>query len=142
MIRNSLIVISACLVFAGAFVLKNMSGEKSIQTENQEQQELVALPRLVDLGSDKCIPCKKMAPILDNLAEQYRGSLVVEVIDIKKDPAAGEPWNIRVIPTQIFLDASGQELFRHEGFMAREAILDKWQELGITIKAAQPVEKT
>ncbi len=140
MVRNILIIVSACLVFAGAFVLKNLPEDKAHHGENTEQSETAALPRLVDLGSDKCIPCKKMAPILDNLAKQYQGSMVVDVIDIKKDPAAGEPWNIRVIPTQIFIDASGTELFRHEGFISQEAILAKWQELGFEFEITQPVE--
>lgn len=140
MIRNILIIVSACLVFAGAFLLKNLPEDKVPQGKNSEHSTTAPLPRLVDLGSDKCIPCKKMAPILDNLAEQYQGSMVVEIIDIKKDPAAGEPWKIRVIPTQIFLDASGQELFRHEGFISQEAILAKWQELGFEFEIYQPVE--
>ena len=142
MVRKIVIVVSACLVFAGTFILKNVSEEKSSQAVVQETLKPAALPRLVDLGSDKCIPCKKMAPILENLAEQYQGALIVEVIDIKKDPAAGEPWNIRVIPTQIFLDASGQELFRHEGFMAQEAIVAKWQELGVVLQTSRPAEET
>ena len=133
-IRSILIIVTACLLFVGVFVFKNMPEENSALGENSAHTENAALPRLVDLGSDKCIPCKKMAPILENLTEQYKGSLVVDVIDIKKNPEAAEPWNIRVIPTQIFLDAQGQELFRHEGFMAHEAILAKWQELGIDLK--------
>lgn len=135
--RNILIILSAVLLFAGVFILKNSPGESS-SPETESAEVATALPRLVDLGSDKCIPCKKMAPILEELTSEYQGSMVVEVIDIKKDPAAGEPWNIRVIPTQIFIDAAGQELFRHEGFMAKEAILAKWKELGVELDPLEP----
>ncbi len=137
--KNIIIVISAVLVFAGAFLLKGSSSNSDDAAQSAAHSE--ALPRLVDLGSDKCIPCKKMAPILDSLAEEFKGSLVVEVIDIKKNPAAGEPWEIRVIPTQIFLDATGKERFRHEGFMAKEAILAKWVELGVELKPNQSAEE-
>ena len=93
-----------------------------------------ALPRLVDLGAGKCIPCKLMAPILEELKSNYVGRLDVQFIDVWKDPAAGKPYQIKLIPTQIFLGADGKERFRHEGFLSREDILAKWQELGVNLK--------
>ena len=92
------------------------------------------LPRLVDLGADKCIPCKMMAPILEELKTAYVGQLQVEFIDVWKNPDASDQYGIRVIPTQIFYDAQGQELFRHEGFFAKEDILAKWRELGCELR--------
>ena len=89
-----------------------------------------ALPRLVDLGADKCMPCKMMAPILEELKTAYAGQLEVEFIDVWKNEGAGEAYGVRVIPLQIFFDATGKELFRHEGFYAKEDILAKWKELG------------
>ncbi|MBK9472900.1 MAG: thioredoxin family protein [bacterium] len=95
--------------------------------------ESVALPRMLDLGADKCVPCKMMAPILDELKQDYAGSLTVDFIDVWKDPTAAQPYGIRVIPTQIFFAKDGTELFRHEGFFSREDILAKWRELGVTL---------
>jgi thioredoxin 1 len=94
-----------------------------------------ALPKLVDLGATKCIPCKKMAPILEQLKKDYAGKLEVVFIDVweKKDEA--EKYKISLIPTQIFFDASGKERFRHEGFYSREDILAKWKELGVDLAA-------
>lgn len=92
------------------------------------------VPRLVDLGAGKCIPCKKMAPILDELRQQYAGVMEVEFIDVWENPGAGDKYGIRMIPTQIFYDASGKELFRHEGFFAKEDILAKWRELGVELR--------
>ncbi|MDZ8118213.1 thioredoxin family protein [Pontiella agarivorans] len=88
------------------------------------------LPKLLDLGAGKCIPCKAMAPILDEMKETFSGQLDVEFIDVWENEGAGEKYGIRMIPTQIFFDAEGNELFRHEGFYAREDMLAKWQELG------------
>ncbi|MBD3335207.1 MAG: thioredoxin [Candidatus Eisenbacteria bacterium] len=93
-----------------------------------------ALPRLVDLGANTCVPCKMMAPILEQLEDDFAGELRVEVIDIREEPGATEIYDVRVIPTQIFFDAAGRERFRHEGFMSREAILDKWEELGVALE--------
>lgn len=91
------------------------------------------LPRLVDLGAGKCIPCKMIAPILEDLKKSYAGKMEVEFIDVWKDPDAGKKYGINVIPTQIFYDAAGQELFRHEGFFGQDDILAKWRELGVSL---------
>jgi len=90
-----------------------------------------ALPKLVDLGAGKCIPCKMMAPILEELKGEYKGRLEVVFVDVWENPNAGDPYGIKLIPTQIFFDAKGKELFRHEGFFSKEDILAKWKELGI-----------
>ncbi len=95
------------------------------------------LPKLLDLGATKCIPCKMMAPILDELKKEYAGKLEVEFIDVWKNPDAGKLYKIQMIPTQIFFDTSGKELFRHTGFYGKDDILAKWKELGVNLKATK-----
>ena len=97
--------------------------------------EPAKLPKLIDLGADKCIPCKAMAPILKDLKAEYAGRMDVEFIDVWKNPEPGKAYKIKLIPTQIFFDASGKERFRHEGFFGKEDILGKWKELGVDLKA-------
>ncbi len=99
------------------------------------------LPRLVDLGADKCIPCKLMASVLKELKTEYAGRMEVQFIDVWKNPGAGEAYQIHLIPTQIFFNAGGQELFRHEGFFSKADILAKWKELGMEFKAKPPAAK-
>ena len=99
--------------------------------------EKKGLPKLLDLGAGKCIPCKMMAPILEQMKADYAGTLEVEFIDVWKNPDAGKQYSIEVIPTQIFYDATGKELFRHIGFFAKEDILAKWKELGVELKPAK-----
>ena len=74
----------------------------------------------MDLGAGKCIPCKKMAPILEELKKEYAGRMEVEFIDVWKNPDAGKAYGVEMIPTQIFYDASGTELFRHTGSTPRK----------------------
>lgn len=93
----------------------------------------VDLPRLLDLGAGKCIPCKMMVPILESLKTGYEGKLSVEFIDVWENPDAGQKYGVQMIPTQIFYDAQGKELFRHTGFFSKEDILKKWKELGIEL---------
>lgn len=89
------------------------------------------LPKLVDLGADRCVPCKAMAPILEGLKREFAGRMDVEFIDVWKDPDAGKAYGVELIPTQIFYDGNGRELFRHQGFYGREDILGQWKELGV-----------
>ena len=93
-----------------------------------------AIPKLVDLGAKRCIPCKMMAPILDSLRIEYRGRFDVVFIDVWEDNSKVKEYGIRVIPTQIFYDAEGRELLRHEGFFSREDILRTWDDLGIEFR--------
>lgn len=94
----------------------------------------VKIPKLVDLGASKCIPCKMMAPILEELEKEYKGKMEVVFIDVWQNPDEGRKYKIRVIPTQIFYSPEGKELFRHEGFYAKDDILAKWKELGYDFK--------
>jgi len=86
---------------------------------------------LVDLGAKKCIPCKMMAPILEELEKEFQGRAAVLFIDVWENPNATEQFGLRVIPTQIFYDAQGKEQFRHEGFLDKKTIVHIFQKLGV-----------
>ena len=90
------------------------------------------LPKLLDLGSKQCIPCKKMAPILEDLKQNYADRFTVEFIDVwlKENAGAAKTHKIRVIPTQILVDEKGEEVLRHEGFWALEDIELEMEVLG------------
>jgi thioredoxin 1 len=105
-----------------------------------EKKEIAPLPKLVDLGASKCVPCIKMAPILEDLKKEYAGVFAVEFIDVwqKENAKKAEEYKIESIPTQVFLDPKGKELWRHVGFFSKEEILAKWKELGFDFK---PKEK-
>jgi len=95
------------------------------------------VPSLIDLGRTFCIPCKMMAPILEELKKEYAGRLDVQFIDVGDNPEAAKKYQILMIPTQVFLDASGKELYRHVGFFSKEDILKKWKELGVELAVKQ-----
>lgn len=88
-------------------------------------------PTVLDLGSNTCIPCKMMKPILDELEQEYKGKANILVIEIGEYRELARQYRVRVIPTQIFFDKNGNEAWRHEGFLAKEDIQAKLRELGV-----------
>src|SRR4030042_4788223 len=62
----------------------------------------IRLPKLIDFGANKCIPCKKMAPILQELEEEYKGRVVIKIIEVYQERELTRVNGIRLIPTQIF----------------------------------------
>jgi thioredoxin 1 len=131
---QKMMILVALLVAVGLVLAKRQQNAKSEPASTTASVTAEKpLPRLVDLGAGKCIPCKAMAPILEELRKEYAGVFEVVFIDVWEDPPAAEPYNINLIPTQIFFDAEGKELWRHEGFLAKADILAKWKELGLEL---------
>ena len=88
-------------------------------------------PSVIDFGARSCIPCKKMAPILEELNRELSGKANVLFNDVWKDDSLASGYRIQMIPTQIFFNAKGQEVKRHMGFMAKAEILKELKALGM-----------
>jgi thioredoxin len=86
---------------------------------------------MLDLGADRCVPCKMMAPILKEVEAEYQGKAAILFIDVWKNPEQGKSFRIRAIPTQIFYDKDGHEVLRHEGFMGKNSIVAVLERLGV-----------
>jgi len=128
----------ACIAIVLLFTCSEQAGKESgskarsgDSEANIEAQRTKKLPMLVDLGKGTCIPCKKMKPILDELKLEYEGRAIVKVIDLRYERQAARQYGIRLIPTQIFFDADGNEVYRHEGFMDKHSIKMKFAEMGV-----------
>jgi thioredoxin 1 len=86
---------------------------------------------MVDLGARACIPCKMMAPILEKLEKEYAGRAAVVFLDVSKDPKPAHRFGIGGIPTQIFFDKKGKEVFRHAGFLSEAEIVRRFKDMGV-----------
>lgn len=86
---------------------------------------------MVDLGAKKCIPCKMMAPIMEELEKEYKDRAAIIFIDVWENPKAGQQFGIKLIPTQIFYNSEGKEILRHEGFFDKASIVAELQKLGV-----------
>ena len=78
-----------------------------------------------------------MVPVLEELKRDYAGRLDVQFLDVWENPTVATQFHVEAIPTQIFFDAQGRELFRHVGFISKEDILKKWSELGVDLAKAE-----
>lgn len=91
------------------------------------------LPVLLELGSHKCPPCRQMTPILNELRDEYSDKFQIKYIDVWQDREAGARYGVRAIPTQIFFDSKGREVFRHVGFYSKRDILTTWKNIGLKL---------
>jgi thioredoxin 1 len=117
------------------------------------------LPILIDFGSDSCVPCKKMAPIIKELNHDLQNKAIILFVDVGKHPALAEGFPISIIPTQLLINSDGtpyipsENLFpsvnyfrgikkhnsetgehvftTHEGGLEKETILAMLKEMGM-----------
>ena len=131
--KNTIIIIALIVAVATVLYVKN----NAAKPENEIIHTAEAgkkIPRLLDLGAGKCMACKAMEPVLENLRKEYKEQFRVDFIDVWEDPKEAEKYKVQSIPTQIFFDADGKELFRHTGFMSKEDILKTFKENGIDFR--------
>ena len=103
---------------------------------SQAQSALPEVPAtgmvtMLDLGANKCIPCKMMAPILEDVRKEYQGKASIVFIDVWQHTAEAHKYRIHAIPTQIFFDKQGNEVLRHVGFMSKKDIVQVLEKLGV-----------
>jgi len=154
-------------VIAGIWVVKNNKKDTAsfvgnnadftlLVTEKIDLEKLKSygLPIIIDFGADSCIPCKEMAPVLKELNEELQGKAIIRFVDVWKYQDFAEGYPISVIPTQIFIDASGkpytpkdaeasqmkiysskdtgEHVFTaHEGGITKERLLSELKEMGL-----------
>jgi thioredoxin 1 len=120
-----MLIIAACLSQLPA------SGIFAAGNDGVQEIPVPGMATLAELGSLNCVPCKLMAPIMEELKQEYDGRLAIVFVDIMEHPGTGQKFNIMAIPTQIFFDADGKEVVRHVGFMDKAAIVAELEKIGI-----------
>ena len=125
----------------GFALLTCSSGQTSAQQEEAKGNVLITTRldldfskhkvTFIELGADRCIPCKAMQPIMKEVAKEYAGTIRVVFYDVWKDPEPARKYGIQLIPTQVFIDQNGKEIFRHVGLFPKEEILSMLKDKGI-----------
>ena len=114
-------------MFSVMALILSIAGVPATAGQTPEVREIPVknMVTMVDLGAKFCVPCKLMAPILAELEKEYQGRAAVIFIDIREQKGKAKEFNVSTIPTQIFYDNSGQEVWRHVGFLDKESIKEK-----------------
>ena len=122
------------LIFLGCAVFLSFVG--TVLADTADFYKFSELPvkgvvTMIDLGAEKCIPCKMMAPIMAKLEKAYAGRAAIVFIDVWKNEEQVGRFGIRAIPTQVFFNEKGKEVYRHVGFMSEEAIVAQLEKMGV-----------
>jgi len=117
-VRSLIICLVAILLLASS----------SFATSDIPEVPAKGMVTMVDLGAKSCIPCKMMMPVMDAVEKEYAGKAAIIFIDVWENPDQSKKYSLRAIPTQIFYDKDGKEIYRHEGYFDQKSIseiLDK-----------------
>ncbi len=134
--RPVLILVALGLVLAGVGLYRWLAAAKpqpAATLAAPGAADALGLPRLVELGAESCANCLAMEKVLTELRQRHAGRLQVQSINVLKQPEQATQWKVMVIPTQIFLDAQGQERFRHVGFISAQAVEERFRKLGLPL---------
>ena len=121
----------SCLLLLGTVFLITNVAVVCAEPGTPPEVPVKDMVTMVDLGAKSCIPCKMMAPIMEKLEKDYKDKAAILFIDVWKEPDQAKRFGIRTIPTQIFYDKEGKEVYRHVGFMSEDAIVAQLTKMGV-----------
>jgi thioredoxin 1 len=113
-------------------------------SEAASARTAISLPKLIDFGSKQCRACKAMEPVLDSCKEKHADKFITEFIDVwlPENQLFAKSHNVQSIPTQVFFDKEGKEVFRNTGFISEDDIVNKFNELGLLAQASIAASET
>ncbi len=136
-LTTTLLILVSCSLFCSQNSGEQANKPKSEQKAKNEENLIINDEQLdfsmhkvtfIELGADKCIPCKAMQPVMREIAQEYKGTIQVVFYDVWKTPKYAKNYGIQMIPTQVFIDKNGEEIFRHVGFYAKDNIIKMLKE--------------
>jgi thioredoxin 1 len=120
------------IVLSLIFIIALISIDYTFAQKNETRPKVI----FIELGSVSCIPCRMMQPVMKNIEKKYGDQIKVIFYDVwtQEQRKYADIYKIRVIPTQVFLDANGKEFHRHEGFYPETEIDKLLKSKGLKLK--------
>jgi len=127
---KSLVILAIfCLLITTGFLTNALASEKP--KDDLDELPVKGMVTMIDLGKKTCTQCKMMAPILERLEKEYRGKAAIVFINLLDYPEQQYKYKLKALPTQIFFDPAGEEVYRHVGFMSEEDIVAQLNKMGV-----------
>jgi thioredoxin 1 len=128
--ENTVIAAVKPVVKKATTIKKTKAKKKSTKDIKTLEDALKAgVPVIVKLGSDNCIPCRAMNPVIKGLAEEQDGKAVFMALDVYENRELARQAEVRVIPTILFYDKHGKPKGKSEGGMSKEQLLKAIKEM-------------
>ena len=119
------------LLVVGIMAVRHQRLERVADQVKQETVAAASRPCLLDFGSPTCEPCQQMAPTVEELKRELQGKVDVQFVDVSKNASYVGKYNLVATPTQIFFDAKGKQVARHEGVLTKAEALAQLRKLGL-----------
>jgi thioredoxin 1 len=97
-----------------------------------DQARRSGMPTMVEFVTTNCDGCEKMKPILKSLGEKYEGRVQIVEVMAPDYPLLATRYGVTMAPTQVFFDAKGVEVNRHDGFFPKDEIEKEFARLAAT----------
>lgn len=131
-----------CLIIFALLALLSICACQSKDANSEDESSYLASiplesvlvngkPTLAEFGWRKCIPCKEMRPILEQLDVEYKDKVNVVIIEIPFHEDLTHKYEIMYMPTQIFFDSNGKEVARNVGFLPKAQIIAHLEQMGV-----------
>ena len=128
-IKSLIISVVTCLLIAACFTANASTSEE--HEEFLRNLPVKGMVTLIDLGKKTCTQCRMMAPILEKLEKQYKGKAAIIFINLLDDPEQQYRFKLKALPTQIFFNKEGKEVYRHVGFMSEKDIVAQLNKMDV-----------
>ncbi len=135
-----LAAIAVLAVAIGLFVLRGQGGGPGTRAVSAPAQMPPAgpiagngQPTLVEFGMNTCASCRAMHQVLDELSTTHGERLRIIRVNVMEQSELTREWKVIAIPTQVFLDGEGEELYRHLGFLSARAVRDGFSARGLPL---------
>jgi len=93
-------------------------------------------PIIIDFYADWCVPCRTLSPIVEDLAKEYAGKIVVYKVDIDKERELAENMRITAVPTLMFIPAQGKPAVSR-GLVSKEDLIQTINQLLLINKSEE-----
>ena len=127
-------IITIAIIASIALISCQKQSNQSPAAKPAVTNSATAKIKFLEIGSDKCIPCKQMKVVTENIVKKYGDELAFQYIDIYENKDVADDYKVQLIPTQIFYNQSGVEIFRHVGYFPEEKIDSLLQANGLKMK--------